>query len=226
MDQYTPSIGIFKRQLSDSVRTANYGVRPLQISKSKSVYLNGDEGSHVYFIESGRIKLTTLSPAGKECILAIYSDGDIFGEMSLSNTTLRRETAIAMTPSILKKIPHSKFLAQLTADSLLEGFIRYLAVRISDQQDVINNLVTVDSEQRLGKTLLQLARKAGKSDPRSIRFAYRITHEELSGMVGTTRPRISKFMRRFQDLGLIAMSPDRFITVKEKDLTEYLERLG
>ena len=68
--------------------------------------------------------------------------------------------------------------------------MRYLAVRIADQQQVIANLVTVDSEQRLGKTLLQLARSMGKKDPRSFRIALKITHDELSEMVGTTRPRI------------------------------------
>ena len=108
----------------------------------------------------------------------------------------------------------------------VEGFVRYLAVRISDQQDVISNLVTIDSEQRLGKTLLQLARKLGVEDPRSIRLTQRITHEELSGMVGTTRSRITFFMRRFRELNLIELCEKRFIIVKEKKLTAYLDEIA
>ena len=76
----------------------------------------------------------------------------------------------AMEETILKKIARSQFLARLSRDSLLEGFVRYLAVRIADQQQVIANLVTVDSEQRLGKTLLQLARTLGKKDQQSTRI--------------------------------------------------------
>ena len=72
--------------------------------------------------------------------------------------------------------------------------MRYLAVRVADQQQIIANLVTVDSEQRLGQTLLQFARIMGKKDPNSIRIELRISHEELSEMVGTTRPRVSLFM--------------------------------
>jgi len=83
----------------------------------------------------------------------------------LSGLGSRRETATAMEETILKKIPCSQFLARLEHDSLLEGFVRYLAVRIADQQQVIANLVTVDSEQRLGKTLLQLARHTGQERP-------------------------------------------------------------
>jgi CRP/FNR family cyclic AMP-dependent transcriptional regulator len=111
-------------------------------------------------------------------------------------------------------------------DLLFESFVRYLAVRIADQQQVIANLVTVDSEQRLGKTLLQLARTMGKKDPRSIRIELRISHEELSEMVGTTRPRVSLFMQRFHNLGLIETNKDRFFVIKEKKLTDYLAQIA
>jgi CRP/FNR family transcriptional regulator, cyclic AMP receptor protein len=99
-------------------------------------------------------------------------------------------------------------------------------VRIADQQQVIANLVTVDSEQRLGKTLLQLARTMGKTDPNSIRIELRISHEELSEMVGTTRPRISMFMQRFRNLGLIEMSTEHFLIIKENKLTAYLAQIA
>ncbi|MEZ4663882.1 MAG: helix-turn-helix domain-containing protein [Caldilineaceae bacterium] len=74
----------------------------------------------------------------------------------------------------------------------------------------------MDSEQRLGKTLLQLAHKLQANKTRSsIRIEQRITHEELAAMVGTARPRISTFMRRFLELGLIEFSAERFLIVKE-----------
>jgi CRP-like cAMP-binding protein len=131
-----------------------------------------------------------------------------------------------MEETELKLIPCSKFFMRLSSDSLLEGFVHYLAARIADQQQVIANLVTVDSEQRLGKTLLQLARKLGKKDPRSIRIENKISHEELSEMVGTTRPRISMFMQRFRELGLIEISADHYLIIKEKKLAAYLARIA
>ncbi len=74
--------------------------------------------------------------------------------------------------------------------------------------------------------LLQLARKLGKKDPRSIRIELIITHEELSEMVGATRPRISMFMQRFHNLGLIETNADHFLIIKEKKLTDYLAQLS
>jgi CRP/FNR family transcriptional regulator, cyclic AMP receptor protein len=158
--------------------------RALTIVKLDHVYNSGDQEEMVCFIESGQIKLRMLSPEGRECLLAIHTAGDIFGEPCLSGLGSRLETATAMGETILKQIPCHKFFARLSRDALFEGLAQYLAVRIVDQQQVIANLVMVDSEQRLGKTLLRLARKLGKQDPRSIRIELKISHEELSEIVG------------------------------------------
>ena len=123
------------------------------------------------------------------------------------------------------KHPSHSFFCAFGRDSLFEA-IRYLAVRVADQQQVIANLVTVDSEQRLGQTLLQLGRTMGKKDPRSIRIELKISHEELSEMVGTTRPRISMFMQRFRNLGLIETNKEHFLVIKENKPTNYLAQIA
>ena len=134
----------------------------------------------------------------------------------------RLETAPAMEDTILKKLPGSRFLARLRRDSLFEGFVRYLAMRIADQQQVIANLATVDSEQRL----LQLAHALGKKEQQSTRVELNISHDELSEMVGTTRPRISLFMQRFRNLGSIETNLDRFLVINEKKLADYLAQIA
>jgi len=226
MIQHTPEADRFKQQMRESLRHETINSRAVTIPRHANVYTCGDQDGMVYFIDSGEIKLLLLSPEGKECLLAIHSGGDIFGELCLSELGARQETAIAMKAAKLKQIPCAQFFARLQRDSLFEGFVRYLAVRIADQQQVIANLVTVDSEQRLGKTLLQLGRTMGKKDPRSIRIELKITHEELSEMVGTTRPRVSLFMQRFRNLGLIEINPDHFLIIKEHKLTDYLAQIA
>jgi CRP/FNR family cyclic AMP-dependent transcriptional regulator len=224
--QQTHQADEFKRQLRDALVRETVNSRAVKIARHANVYSCGDYDDMVYFIESGQIKLLMLSSDGRECLLAIHGSGDIFGELSFSGLGARLETATAMKATTLKQIPCALFFAWLKRDSLFEGFVRYLAVRIADQQQVIANLVTVDSEQRLGKTLLRLARTMGKKDPHSIRIELRISHEELSEMVGTTRPRISLFMQRFHNLGLIETNRDRFLIIKEKKLTDYLAQIA
>jgi CRP-like cAMP-binding protein len=226
MIEQTPESDRFKQQLRDSLQREALNVQAVTIKPHTNIYTYGDQDEMVYFIASGQIKLLMVSSQGKECLLSIHTAGDVFGELCLSGLGARRETATAMKETRLKKIPCSQFLGRLSRDSLFEGFVRYLAVRIADQQQIIVNLVTVDSEQRLGRALLQLARTRGKKDPRSIRIELRISHEELSEMVGTTRPRITLFMQRFRNLGLIESNRDRFLIIKEKKLTEYLAQIA
>jgi len=226
MIQQTPEAERFKQQMRDSLRQETLNSRPVTIPRHANVYTCGDQDEMVYFIETGQIKLLLLSPEGKECLLAIHSEGDIFGELCLAGVGARQETATAMKATSLKQIPCSQFFARLSRDSLFGGFVQYLAVRVADQQRVIANLVTVDSEQRLGQTLLQLARTMGKQDPRSIRIELKISHEELSEMVGTTRPRISLFMQRFHNLGLIETNREHFLIIKENHLTDYLAQIA
>jgi CRP-like cAMP-binding protein len=165
-----------KQQLRESLQRDTLNSHAVKIAKHVNVYTCGDQEEMICFIESGRIKVLMLSPEGKECLLAIHSAGDIFGELCLSGSGSRLETATAMEETSLKQIPCSKFLARLSRDSLFDGFVRYLAGRIADQQQLIADMVTVDSEQRLGKTLLQLARTLGKKEPRGIRIELQISH--------------------------------------------------
>ena len=168
MIQETPQADLFKQQMRESLRQETLNSRAITIAKHDNVYTCGDRDELVYFIESGEVKLLMLSPEGRECLLAVHATGDIFGESCLSWLGPRLETATAMEETILKQIPCPEFFALLSRDALFEGFAQYLAVRIADQQQVIANLMTVDSEQRLGKLLLQLSRKLGKKGSSSI----------------------------------------------------------
>jgi CRP/FNR family cyclic AMP-dependent transcriptional regulator len=226
MITYNPETELFKQQMRNSLELETKNSSAIKIAKNNNVYMIGEQGEMVYFIESGEVKLVMLSSEGRECMLAIHASGDIFGELCLAGLAGRLETATAMEDSVLKRIPCSRFLERLSKDLLLEGFVKYLTVRVADQQEVIANLVTVDSEQRLGKTLLQLARKLGKKDPRSIRIELRISHEELASMVGTTRPRVSVFMQRFRNLGLIEISTEHHLIIKERKLMAYLASIA
>jgi CRP/FNR family cyclic AMP-dependent transcriptional regulator len=224
--QHTSQADEFKQQLRDSLQRETVNSRTIKIARHANVYTAGDQDQAVYVIESGQIKLLMHSAEGRECLLALHSAGDIFGELCLSGLGPRISTATAMKATTLKKIPHTQFFARLSRDSLFEGFVRYLAVRIAEQQQAIANLVTVDSEQRLGKTLLHLADTLGKKNQQSTRIELKISHDELSEMVGTTRPRVSLFMQRFRNLGLIETNREHFLIIHETKLTDYLAQIA
>ncbi|HYX28331.1 MAG TPA: Crp/Fnr family transcriptional regulator [Pyrinomonadaceae bacterium] len=214
----------FQTLLRESLMHPAAGFRSVRFARQSPIFVSGDAARNVYFIESGQVKLLMPSPDGKEGLLAIHTEGDTFGELCISGAGRRDETAITMTDTVVRELPSEAFVDHLKCHSLLEGFVHYLANRVAEQQRVIANLITVDSEHRLGETLLSLARKLGQPQPRSTRIERKITHEELSEMVGTTRPRITRFLLQFRALGLIEITREHFLIIKEKQLSDYLMR--
>jgi CRP/FNR family cyclic AMP-dependent transcriptional regulator len=212
----------FKKRLLDSFQLESQKFTSVRLPRHCHVYVCGDPAEAVFFIESGQVKLLMPSPQGKECLLALHTAGDMFGELCLEGPGRRQETATVMEAAVLKRIPRDKLFLHLSHHSLLEGFVQYLAARLAEQQRVMGTMLMVNSEQRLGETLLALARKLGQPDPRSTRIEQKITHEELSEMVGTTRPRITRFMLLFRTLDLIEITPEHFLIVNEKKLADYL----
>ena len=122
MIQQTPQADQFKLQLRDSLLRETMNSRAVKIARHTNVYTCGDQDETVYFIESGQIKLLVFIPSeGKQCLLTLHSEGDIFGELCLSGSGARLETATAMKPTRLKQIPSSQFFARLARDSLFEA---------------------------------------------------------------------------------------------------------
>jgi CRP-like cAMP-binding protein len=134
----------------------------------------------IYFIESGQVKLLLASREGKQCLASIRTAGDIFGEPCLSGQSQRLEMAVAMKETCLKKLSARNFVNRIKSNSMLETFVQYLAVKVSEQMEIISALTTDDSEHLLGKTLLYLGGLLGTPNSGIVCIPQRISHEELS----------------------------------------------
>lgn len=175
----------------------------LRIEGQRPLYATGDEDEAMYLVEQGQVKISMASAEGKDCLLAIYGPGEVFGESCFNGDHRRCETATAMTFTIARRASRRDFLAEVERAGAIEVLLRHLALRLEDRQMAVFDLITNDSEQRLAKVLLAFAEQLGREDGPFLRLEHRISHEELSQVVGTTRPRITAFMQRFRTLGLI-----------------------
>ncbi len=198
-------------------------VRVIRVMKNRRVYMTGDRDSAVYLVETGQIKALVHSADGKDCLIGIYTPGEIFGELCLGGQSVRMETAEAMQDSVLRVMSCRNFMTQLSRDLLMDGLVHYLASRVLEHQRTISELLTMNSEQRLATVLLQLAGKFGGRTSWNRRMACRILYRELAEIVGTTRTRIGSFMKKFQELGLIESAAAHGFIIREAELAQYLE---
>jgi len=185
---------VFERHTLATTRVRLEGQRPF--------YSTGDDDDALYLIDSGQVKLSMASAEGKDCLLAIHGKGEVFGESCFAGAR-RTETATAMNVTVVRRATRRDVLAELMKIGAIELLLRHLAGRLGERQTAVFDLITTDSERRLAKTLLQFAERLGTADGPYLRLDQHISHEELSQIVGTTRPRITAFMQRFRKLGLI-----------------------
>lgn len=218
-----PWADLLRKRLFDS--SLLQGAKTVRVHRQYNVYTCGDRDGALYWIQSGHVKLVVPSGEGKECILDIYSPGDFFGESCLAGLEARVETATAIEEVSVKSVTCHRFMADLNNAELL-AFIRELNKRKVEQQLLMADMATMSSELRLGKILLRLGSRLGKAQPSGTLIDCRISQEELSHMVGTTRPRITEFMSRFRGLGLISLSAKRRIILREARLRAYLSSIS
>jgi CRP/FNR family transcriptional regulator, cyclic AMP receptor protein len=182
--------------------TAGTGRQLISFTKGQTVYAQGDSADSVFVIQTGTLKLSVKSPAGKEAILDILSDADFVGKDSMSGCPTRMASVSALTDCSLLRISKKVMMLALQRQVKLANiFWAYmLASNIRYQQDLVDQHCDL-SEKRLARILLRLARFDGYLGPETTVPA--INHEMLAEMVGTTRSRICFFMNRFKKSGFI-----------------------
>jgi CRP-like cAMP-binding protein len=182
--------------------SAGLSKRIVRYARSEVIYSQGEPCDTVMYIQSGGVKLSVLSRAGKEAVVAMLGPGDFFGEGCLTGQTIRIGSATAITPAtvlIISKRQLRKVLHE--QHQLSDRFIAHLLSRnVRIEQDLVDQLFN-SSEKRLARTLLLLARYGKQVKPRQV--VAKISQETLSEMVGTTRSRVNFFMNKFKKLGFI-----------------------
>jgi len=170
--------------------------------KGERVFSQGERCKSVMYIQAGGIKLSVLSKAGREAVVALLGPGEFFGEGCLAGQAVRMGNATAITGSTILLVDKDEMVDLLHKQhAFSDRFITHMLARnIRIEEDLIDQLFN-SSEKRLARTLLLLARY-GKHD-KPVRDVPAISQSTLAEMVGTTRSRVNFFMKKFQRLGFI-----------------------
>jgi CRP/FNR family cyclic AMP-dependent transcriptional regulator len=182
---------------------AGVGKSILPFRKGTAVFVQGDECDTIFYVREGSLKLTIVSPLGKQATIALLNPGDFAGEECLSTVQLfRSATATALTDCVLLRITKAEMKRVLAAEPTMSAlFVAHLLARTSRiQADLVDQLFN-STEKRLARTLLLLANfgKEGTAET----MVPQISQETLAAMIGCTRSRVNFFLNRFRKLGFI-----------------------
>jgi CRP-like cAMP-binding protein len=182
--------------------TTNGGRSLSKYRTDKVIFSQGDLADAVFYIQKGQVKITVVSDQGKEAIVAVLGPDEFCGEGCLTGQPRRMATATAMTACDIMRLEKSAIIRVLHEEpAFSEMFVSHLLARtIRVEADLVDQLFN-SSEKRLARALLLLANfgKEGRPEP----IVAKISQETLAEMIGTTRSRVSFFMNKFRELGLI-----------------------
>jgi len=184
------------------LKAAGMSPRSVRFGTGAAVFAQGAQANSVFYVLEGGVKLSVLSSAGKEAVVAMLGPGDFFGEGCLAGQPLRMGTANAVMRTTLLRIAKRDMIRMLHEHpEFSDRFLAHMLTRnIRIEEDLVDQLFN-SSEKRLARTLLLLARY-GKEDT-TPRVLPKLSQETLAEMVGTTRSRVNFFMNKFRKLGLI-----------------------
>jgi CRP-like cAMP-binding protein len=195
-----------KRTLFDPARfleAAGVTHRMVHVKAGHVFFSQGGLADAIFFLDSGRAKLTVVSKRGKEATVTMLAPGDFIGEESLAGgTEVHDATATAITACKALKLSRKEMVLLLHEQhEFSDIFLKFVLLRgVRTREDLIDQLFN-NSEKRLARTLLIMAEFGKPGEPESM--IPPVSQEGLADMIGTTRSRVSKFMNNFRKLGYI-----------------------
>lgn len=209
--------------LSDSdLGNLSESVRLQSLKKGQTLFRKGDEGSSLYIIKQGTIKIVLPSRLGDEVIVTMFSAGDFFGEMALFDGKPRSADALAMEPSQIYVLNRNDFLIFLQSNiNAMKSILSQLTNRLRNTDDFLESTCFLSVSARLAKKLLELAESYGQNDGDKVYIDLSLTQKEIGDMIGSTRESINKELKILRDKGLITMQENKIQIV---DITRLKRR--
>ena len=195
--------------------------KPRRYAKDDVVFHADESGDIFCLIKEGQVKITMISPEGKEIILSMLGPGDFFGEMALLDDEPRSATVIAMEPLELVTIWRADFLQILQENfSIAKKLLATLSRRLRTASNRIESLATMDVYGRLARFFLDLAREHGKLLDNGYVSVTRPTHQAIANMIGTSRETVSRLIHDLMRQNLL-LSEGKTIYFKKSALDQF-----
>ena len=185
----------------------------LELRRGDVLFREGDDPHELFVVVSGRIAIANKSIDGRESMVALMEEGDLFGEMGLFDGRGRSAEARALESSVVTAVPYGPVRSLYQDDpTLLWRVVAMLTGRLRTMDAALADSVFLDVTGRTAKRLLDLA---GEEEEGSLP----ITQEELAGMVGASRERGNKAIAAFIHLGWIEQSDRTYRITNREQLT-------
>lgn len=198
-------------------------MRVQSLKQGQTLFHKGDEGTALYIVKRGAIKIVLPSKIGDEIIVTIFTVNDFFGEMALLDGEPRSANAVAIEPTEVFVLNRNNFLSFLKSNiNAIQSILSSLSKRLRLTDEFLEDTCFLSISARLAKKLVELAESHGKKEENIVSIDLNLTQKELGDMIGATRESTNKELKMLRDRGLISTDGNR---IKIHDMVRLKRRI-
>ena len=205
---------------ADAAAALRASMHEVKVGRAQTLFAEGDPGERLFVITEGKIKLGRTAPDGRENLLAILGQGEMFGELSLFDPGPRTAAATAVTDATLFALDHDDLQPWLTGrPEVAAQLLAALARRLRRTNEAMADLIFSDVPGRVAKRLIDLARRFGVETADGLRVTHDLTQEELAQLVGASRETVNKALADFASRGFLRLEARAVVILDLERLT-------
>ncbi len=219
---FLKKIPMFSELLDEDLEGIAALFRERRYRKNDIIFMEEDTGQYMYLVKEGRVKVTRLLPNGKEMILAFHETGEYFGEMALIDGGTTPASVTAVLPTTIFVMGAKEFSNLLEHPKTNRVILKTLCNRCRDAWAQIEVLTFHNADARVRMAFHQLVKKRGVETDNGYMIPMKLTHKELSDIVGISRETATRVLSHLQEQNLIRVETRRFVVLEPDRLIEDL----
>lgn len=216
----------FKHLPLDAISKINGLFHDRDVRADERIYFEGDDANYLYLVAMGKVKMVRNTASGRDVLLDILHGGDYFGALMLFGERVYTETAIAQTDCCILQISSADFESILSEHpEVMRKALEVVSQRLVESQELIKQLSSYNTEQRIAAALWRLARKMGETRGENVLIQLPFSRQDLAAMTGATTETVSRVMSRFAEEKLIK-SGRKWVTITDPKRLKQLAEKG
>lgn len=222
---YLENFNLFTSLNQDSMMELNKMVKEKEIEKNQPIYFPNEPSNSIYFLKTGRVKISRYSDDGKEMIMAFINPGEVFGEMAYLGEEERTDIAITVEPSFICAINKNDFAQFIEKNPTLNlRLTRLIGLKLKSYSERIEDLVFKDSKQRVISFLLKLAEDNGKKVGEQIFVKPFLKHQDIADLTACARQTVNDVLTDLREKKIIDFDRKKLIINDINALKSFLKK--
>lgn len=220
---YLENFNLFSSLSKDKMMELNSMITDREIKGGEPIYFADEPSRTIYFLKTGRVKITKYLLDGSEKIIAIINPGEIFGEMAFLDEDQRTDYAVTVEPSLICAINKNDLASFIEKNPGLNlKLTKILGLRLKSFSERIEDLIFKDADQRIASFILRYSEKNGKKIGNQIFVKPFLKHQNIGELTACSRQTVNYFLTDLRNKGVIDFDRNKLVINKIDELKKLI----